>query len=159
MIDYNWNLQPDYNPEANKIFAKLYPNAKLGDQDWLDFRAQGLTDLIGIKNSGAAAHKKASYLVQTWPAKSDGTLFSSQFIKDKTGLDLDTILNFKGPKKLTYLVTELIWQQWAAEYGTEYFSPKWAGSAGNSFIKFVSRRTLPVVHVELSRFKGRYIRL
>lgn len=155
-IDYYWNLETDYNPVANQIFKSKYRRAKLGSATWLKFRAQGLTDLIGIMNNITFNSGKESFVVQTWPAQYDGSLFSSQVIRDYVGLDLDGILNLTGRKKLKYLSSELIWQHWASEYGPANFSPLWTRDVAQIFINFVNSRSTPVIHVELSPFTGSY---
>ncbi len=153
-VDYKWNAETDYNPEATKIFTKLYPRAKNGDATWLKFRAQGMTDLIGMLGMAVHSHKKSSYLVQTWPVGEDGELVSSQFLRDNTGLDLDAILNMKGTKKLNYFAAELMWQQWAAEYGTDKFPVAWTRKASLEFIRYVNGRSEPIIHLELTPFHG-----
>ena len=156
MIDYRWAKESDYNPVATQNFLAAYPTGQLGDQNWLNFRAQGLTNLVGILTSVAATANKKSYLVQTWPAKPDGTLFSADVIKDNIGLDLNAVLNFTGANKLTYLMCEFMWQQWAAEYGPANFSIAWTKSAATTFINFVGARSTPIIHVEISPFAGAF---
>lgn len=153
-IDYKWNQESDYNPVANKKFKKLYPKSEFGSQDWLNFRAQGLTDLIAIMNSVCAHHKKESYLVQTWPAQKDGHLFTTEMIKNNTGLDFESLFNLSGNKKLNYVMAELMWQQWAAEYGDAHFNPQWTVQATNEFLNIVNSRSTPLIHVEISEFTG-----
>lgn len=153
-VDYNWDQQSDYNHVANAIYKLHYPNGNLGDQNWLDFRAEGLTDLIAIMNATAHSFNKLSYLVQTWPAKKNGELFTSTQIKNNIGLNLDSILNLSGPKKLDFIMAELMWQQWAAEYGADHFPITWTRSATVEFIRFVNCRTKALVHLEISPFKG-----
>jgi hypothetical protein len=153
-VDYYWAKDADYNPDATTQYKAAYPAGTLGDQNWLNMRAKAMTDLIQILTSSAGAVGKNSYLVQTMPAKSDGTLFSSTVLKNNIGLDLDGIMALTGTSKLTYLMGELIWQQWAAEYGTTKFSPTWTRGASQAFISYVAGRTTPLVHVEVSSFSG-----
>lgn len=153
-VDYYWAKESDYNSVATEKFLVKFPGAQLGDQNWLNFRAQGMTDLIRILVSAAGAAKKNSYLVQTWPAKPDGSLFSSQVIKDNIGLDLDGILNLTGKYKLTYLMAELMWQQWAAEHGPTNFPVSWTTQAAQTFIQYVGTKSIPLLHVEMSLFGG-----
>ena len=156
-IDYRWMKESDYNNAATKKFKTTYPRGKLGDANWLKLRAQGLTDLVAIMNTKAAKYGKESYLVQTWPVKSDGTLFSNDLIRDSIGLDFNGILNLTGTSKLNYLTGELIWQMWAAEYGRPVFSPfGWTRQAAESFISLVANRSTPVIHVEISPFWGNF---
>lgn len=153
-IDLRWQKESDYNPVATSKFKRLYPNAKLGDDSWLQFRAQGLTDLISIMNSTAHFYSKSSYLVFTWPVQASGKLFEAEVSKNQIGLDIDGILRLTGTKKLDYLTGELIWQQWRAEYGTQNFSPAWTKQASLEFIDIINLRTKALIHVEITPFMG-----
>ncbi len=154
-VDFNWNKQADYNPVATAMFKSLYPDSPLGGDDWLFFRARGLTEVIATMNACAHQAGKKSYVVHTWPAKSNGKLYTGSEIKEMTGLDLRGILTLTGPSKLDYLVTELIWQQWAAEYGKQKFSEKWPQTAAKEVISFVNHRSGVMIHVEPTPFKGK----
>ena len=155
-VDYFWAKDTDYNSVATQKYFALYPAGQLGDQNWVNFRAKGMTGLIYIMTSAAGAAYKNSYLVQTWPAKADRSLFSATVIKDNMGLDLNAILNFTGTRKLTYLMAELMWQQWAAEYGPANFPVTWTKQAATTFINFVGTRSTPLLHVEISPFAGSF---
>lgn len=154
-IDYNWFGEADYNPFANMVYKVAFPNGELGDANWNSLRAQGLTDLIGIMNSIAHLFAKTTYLVQTWPAKVDGRLFSNAEIKSNIGLDFDGVLNLKNPERPDFIMAEFMWQQWAAEYGFGVFSEEWTRQAALNFMKFVDSRANVVVHLEISPFSGR----
>lgn len=153
-IDYRWQKESDYNPVSNSKFKALYPSANLGDATWLNFRAQGLTDLIALLNSTASLYNKTSYLINTWPALPDGRLYPSVVIKDNSGLDLDGILRLRGNKKLKYLTAELMWQQWAAEYGPDKFPVSWTRQASLEFISYLGTKSTPLIHVEVTPFIG-----
>ncbi len=153
-IDYKWQTESDYNPVSNAKFKAVNPASKLGDANWLNFRARGLTELIGIMNSAASSFKKESYLIHTWPAKASGELFSSKVIKDNIGLDFDGILSLSNDKKLDYLTAELMWQQWAAEHGPENFPIDWTHRAALEFINFVNLRSAVIIHIEVTPFMG-----
>lgn len=153
-VDYHWAKQSDYNSVSNNKFKNLYPKARLGDSTWLKFRAQGLTDLIDLMNTTAHSYNKQSYLVQTWTARSDGSLFSSDVLRDNMGLDINGILNLTNSNKLDFFMAELMWQQWAAEYGGTIFNPNWTQKASLDFINSVNNRSTPLVHVEITPFLG-----
>ena len=156
-IDYNWMKESDYNSAATKKFKSSYPGGKLGDANWLKLRAQGLTDLIAIMNTKAAKYGKKTFLVQTWPVKSDGTMYSADFIRDNIGLDFDGILNLTGTNKLNYLTGEFMWQMWAAEYVRPVYSPyNWTRQVAGNFISFVAGRSISVIHLEISPFWGTF---
>jgi hypothetical protein len=153
-VDYHWAKQSDYNSVSNNKFKNLYPKARLGDSTWLKFRAQGLTDLIDLMNTTAHSYNKQSYLVQTWTARSDGSLFSSDVLRDNIGLDINGILNLTNSNKLDFFMAELMWQQWAAEYGGTVFNPNWTKKASLDFINSVNNRSTPLIHVEITPFLG-----
>ncbi|MCC2678339.1 MAG: hypothetical protein K0R29_915 [Pseudobdellovibrio sp.] len=154
-VDFNWNKQTDYNPVATATFKSFYPDSPLGGDDWLFFRARGMTEVIAIMNASARNAGKKSYVVHTWPAKSNGKLYTGSEIKEMTGLDIHGLLKLEGPSKLDYLVTELIWQQWAAEYGKKKFTAQWPKEAAKEVIKFVNHRSGVMIHVEPTPFKGK----
>lgn len=154
MIDYNWNMSVDYNPKATAEFQKRYPNNKLGDATWKNFRAQGLTELIGIMSQQAHAYGKISAIVQTWAALKNGSLYSNQEMSDGMGFNFDQILNLTGTSKVDWMMSEFMWQQWAAEYGGTVFNPQWTRTVSMQFISFVNNRSTPIIHVEISPFSG-----
>lgn len=154
LIDYRWQSESDYNLVANQKFKALYPKGRLGDENWLNFRAQGLTDLIGIMNSAANLYRKDTYLIYAWPTQPDGKLISDTSIKEHTGLNLEGILNLRGRQKLKYLTAELIWQQMVAESGQNNMPIEWTREASLQFIDYVNSRALPIIHVEVTPFSS-----
>ena len=153
-IDYKWQKESDYNPVANAKFKRLFPLGTLGDENWLKFRADAMTELIILMNTAAHLYNKRSFLVHTWPAAANAKLFSTQDIKDHIGLDIEGILQLKGGLGLDFLSAELIWQQWAAEFGTENFNPRWTQQAAADFISQVNSNTKALVHVEVTPFRS-----
>jgi hypothetical protein len=154
MIDFNWDKTSDYNTIANQKFYSAYPTGVLGDANWLQHRALGLTTLHGIFSETAHAYGKPAMVVQTWTAGSTGALLSSASIRDGCGFDFDGIMNLPLSQRPDYLQAELMWQQWKAEYGTSVFTPEWTQTAGQSFVTKVAGRLQPVVHIEISNFSG-----
>lgn len=155
-VDYYWRKEVDYSAAANNAYKAKYPSGTLGDANWVSFRAQGMTDLIQILTSTANAAGKKSYLVQTLPAKPDGTLHPLSILRDNIGLDLDGIMAMPT-NKLNYVMAELIWQQWAADYGPTKFNPStWTRSATQAFKTLVGSRAIPIAHFEISTFVGAY---
>ena len=118
-IDYSWSESSDFNSVATIKFKSLYPIGLLRDSNWLKVRAQGLTDLIGIMNERVHLFKKKSFVVQTWDAKPNGQLIDSNELKNRTGFDFEGIMNLNGIYKMDYVMAEIIWQQWASEFGTQ----------------------------------------
>ncbi len=154
MVDYFWNKDSDYNSSSNAEFKIRYPNYSIGGTTWLKFRAQGLTNLIAMLSQTAHAVGKKSAVVQTWAINSDGTLYSSQSMRDGMGFDFNGLLNLTGTSKIDLFSAEFMWQQWKAEFGTPNFNPNWTRSAVLSFLNIVAGRSFPIIHVEISPFDG-----
>lgn len=156
-LDYFWSGVPDQNPAALTLFNAQYAGAAVGTASWLNFRAQEFLNLIKLFNQTVHAKAKESALVQTWTVKSDGTLLDVKSIKDSTGFDFIGVSTLSGTQKTDHLITEFIWQQWMAEYGTSVFSPDWISSIGASYnntIKAAGGTSDLIVHVEISTFSG-----
>ncbi|MDG0818125.1 hypothetical protein [Bdellovibrio svalbardensis] len=153
-VDCFWTGAPDYNPAANAAFKKKFPKGKLGDENWRKIRALGMTELIASVARTAHAHNIRAAVVQTWPSGYDGKLLTSDQVRDQVGFDFDGALNLKGPEKIDILTGEFLWQQWAAEYGGEVFTPAWTQKAAHDFVSFVRNRSTPIIHVEISPWYG-----
>lgn len=150
-IDWNWDWTTDYNSIHNQKYFAKYPSGTLGDANWKIFRAEGLTNLIKIMIADAHAKGTKTYVVQTWTAKSDGNLMRSEDIRDGAGFDFNGIMNLLV--KPDFVQAELIWQQWAAEYGSKtIFNADWTTKARDQFVTNVAGRTAAIVHVEISPF-------
>ena len=68
--------------------------------------------------------------------------------------DSNDVLNLKGDAKVLFVVAELLWQQWAAEYDKPIFTPQWTKKAAQTFLGFVGNRAVPILHVEISPWRG-----
>jgi hypothetical protein len=103
------------------------------------------------------AHSKKikAGVVQTWPARPSGRLFTSDEVRDRIGFSLNEILNLQNTQKLDFVIAEFLWQQWAAEYGTPIFTPAWTTGVAEEFIRFVDNRSQPIIHVEISPWHGK----
>ena len=155
-IDCFWMAESDYNPVANAEFFKRFPQGELGDDNWKKVRALGMTELLATMAEEVHAKGVLSGVVQTWPAYADGSLFSFEMVRDEVGYDLEGILNLQGPQKVDFVVGEIMWQQWAAEYGTPAFSPEWTRRAAHDFVSMVGNRSFPIMHVEISGWMGQH---
>jgi hypothetical protein len=49
---------------------------------------------------------------------------------------------------------EIIWQQWAALYGTEVFNYDWAAESAERLVRRTDGRARVMLHVELTDFGG-----
>ncbi len=154
MVDFFWDKSSDYNAASNTEFKKRFPKGTLGDSNWLKFRAQGLTELLGLMAKKTHAANKFSAVVQTWSVAKDGSLYSTASLRDGMGFDFDGILNLSGDAKMDIISGEFMWQQWRSEYGSAVFNPAWTRSAALAFLKYINNRSFPIVHVEISPFSG-----
>lgn len=154
MVDFFWNKSSDYNAASNNEYKKRFPRGSLGDVNWLKFRAQGLTDLLAIMAKRTHMANKFSAVVQTWSIAKNGSLYTTEYLRDGMGFDFDGVLNLSGTSKIDVITGEFMWQQWRSEYGGSIFIPEWTRSAAIEFIKFVNNRSLPIIHVEASPFSG-----
>ncbi|MNT34788.1 hypothetical protein D3C72_1707870 [compost metagenome] len=104
------------------------------------------------------AHAKGllSGVVQTWPARPNGTLYTNDEVRDRVGFNLDEILNLQGAQRMDFVMAEFLWQQWAAEYGNPIFTPGWTRTVSDEFIAFVGTRSMPIIHVEISPWHGEH---
>lgn len=155
-VDCYWNGEPDFNPEAVKAFYKLYPKGTPGDSNWKIARAKGLTDLLGLMAKTAHSLNLKAGVVQTWPALANGELYTFSHVRDFVGFDLNEILNLSGAQKVDFVVGELLWQQWRAEYGMKVFTPQWTKKAAIHFLKMVGTRSTGIIHVEISPWHGHH---
>ncbi len=151
VVDMNWDMSADYNPEATKAFQAAYPGAALGGPYWKVFRAQGITDLHEILAEEAHKAGKTAHSVQTWTVGSTGNLFPAKDIADGCGYDFNGVM--KIPAKLDVIVGEFMWQQWLNEYkSATIFNPDWSTKAAAAFKALVPTGVTPVFHFEISTF-------
>jgi hypothetical protein len=83
-------------------------------------------------------------------AWSNGAILSPRRQADESALDIDGLLD--GPHPPDWVNYELIWQQWAAIYGTEIFNTDWAGETAQRLMRRVDGRARVIFHVELTDF-------
>lgn len=155
IVDFNWDGASDYNKYAKARYAASYPKGRIGDENWLRFRAQGLTDLHRLLGLVAHNHKKEAHVVQTWSTVDNerGDLMSSEDIMLGSGFDFDGILNLDiADGRPDYMVGEFMWQQWQDTYENSAFNIAWTEKAANDFVAKVGQRSTPVIHIELSPF-------
>ncbi|RYZ95701.1 MAG: hypothetical protein EOP11_24525, partial [Proteobacteria bacterium] len=155
-FDLNWNGSVDFNPEALKQFGVRHPGAPKRGLAWEKFRSAMLTAHLARFFTLAHENLKQAFVVQTWPAKRDGSLVSSDEISQGLGFDWDATLNLPAPGRPDWANGELIFQQWRAKFGGATFTPAWAQAAGRSFAKFVGGRARTILHAEYSSFEGKY---
>lgn len=155
-VDCYWRGEADFNPAANQAFYSRFPNGSLGDDNWKTVRAQGVTDLIAMMSEISHKQNIKSGVVQTWPAEADGSLFTSEKMRDAVGFDLNGFLSLQDMQKVDFVVGELLWQQWRGEHGTEVFIPAWTLPASQDFEKLVANRSEVIIHIEISTWHGQH---
>ncbi len=155
-VDCYWRGEADFNPEANKAYYQLFPSGVLGDDNWKKVRALGVTQLLGMMAEISHEKNINAGVVQTWPAESDGELFTSEKMRDAVGFDLNDILSLTAQQKIDFVVGELLWQQWLGEYGTTVFTPAWTLPASLAFEKLVDGRSESIIHIEISPWRGQH---
>ncbi|RYZ97502.1 MAG: hypothetical protein EOP11_21930 [Proteobacteria bacterium] len=155
-FDLNWDGSVDYNEEAVKEFARRFPNASPRGSLWEKFRAALLTEHLGNMFALIHEHEKQAFVVQTWPARKDGSLLSSDEIMRGLGFDWQATLNLPGAARPDWVNGELIFQQWRAKFGGAVFTPAWTQTAAKTFTAFVGARARTILHAEYSNFDGKF---
>jgi hypothetical protein len=91
-----------------------------------------------------------TYIMTITDAWSNGSILSPRRQADESALDIDGLLD--GPHPPDWVNFELIWQQWAAIYGTEVFNANWAADTAQRLMRRVDGRARVMFHVELTDF-------
>ncbi|MDM8553537.1 family 10 glycosylhydrolase [Desulfococcaceae bacterium HSG7] len=161
-VDYEGPDNADYNAQATKAFLALHPLSELGrnSEAWLKFRADTLTQLHQILFDVARGKQKKSFVVQTWTAREDGSLWTAKEIRNTFGFDFHEIVSRDDPQSAPDgVVVQVIAQQWKHLYRNKpetenIFVPKWTATAGKT-----ARQQLKIpensrfmIHIELTDF-------
>ena len=150
-----WGNQACYCDVCRREFAKAYPNRQQGGPEWKQFRAQGLTEFLSQCLGAVSAEGIDTYIMTITDAWSNGAILSPRRQADESGLDIDALLDTEhAPDWVNF---ELIWQQWAAIYGTEVFNSTWAAEIGQQLVRRVDGRSKIVFHVELTDFGSQHM--
>ncbi len=141
-IDELWDNGADYHSSMTAGFTGSFDSP-----EWKAHRALGLTELHDAVFGAVRAAGKPAFVVQTWAAGADGSLLSSEAIRDGSGFDWDGILDL-GPD---YAMAELMFQQWRALFPDGGFSAAWTAAAAAEFVARTAGRAAALIHVEASR--------
>jgi len=145
-----WGAQACYCDVCRREFAAAHPNHPLGGPEWLRYRAEGLTEFLSQCVQAISDEGPDTYLMTISDAWSNGAILSPRRQADESGLDIDALLDKEhAPDWVNF---ELIWQQWAAIYGTEVFNTGWAEETAEQLMRRVEGRARVVFHVELTDF-------
>jgi hypothetical protein len=147
-----WGDTACYNPVDTALFEELHPHVAYPGPEWRIYRGDTLTGFL--QETAALCHQagREFHVTQTLTAWADGTLATSDQLRDAIGFDLDGILS-DGDYRPDVFVAELIWQQWQAAYGApEVFTPAWTAWGTQQALARVAGRAALLSHVELVDF-------
>jgi hypothetical protein len=147
----NWfGDQACYCQVCNREFASQHPGEPAGKGVWRDFRAEGMTAFLSSCMKAIADQGIDSYLMTLSDAWSNGAILSPRRQAEESGLDMEALLD--GPYPPDWVNYEIIWQQWAAIYGTQVFDYDWAEETARRLARRTDGRARVVFHLELTDF-------
>lgn len=147
----NWfGDQACYCEVCRREFQKAYPGEPLGKKKWRDFRTKSLTDFLSGCIKAVSEQGIDSYIMTISDAWSNGAILTPQRQAEESGFDLEALLD--GPYPPDWVNFEIIWQQWAALYGTQIFNYDWAEETARRLVRRTDGRANVLLHVELTDF-------
>lgn len=147
----NWfGDQACYCDACRKEFALKHPGERLAGPVWREFRSEGLTEFLSGCLQQVAEQGIETYVMTISDAWSNGAILSPRRQAEESGFDLDALLD--GPCPPDWINFEIIWQQWAAIYGTEVFNYDWAAETARRLVRRTDGRARVMLHVELTDF-------
>ncbi|HUU54304.1 MAG TPA: family 10 glycosylhydrolase [Armatimonadota bacterium] len=147
----NWfGDQACYCEVCRQAFAAEHPQEPLGREVWRRFRAQSLTDFLSGCMKAVSQEGIDTYIMTISDAWSNGAILSPRRQAEESGFDLEALLD--GPYPPDWVNFEIIWQQWAAIYGTEVFNYDWAEETARRLVRRTDGRAHVLLHVELTDF-------
>jgi hypothetical protein len=147
----NWfGAQACYCEVCRRDFVHAHPGEPTGSATWRKFRAQGLTDFLSACMQPVVEHGIETYVMTISDAWSNGAILSPRRQAEESGFDLEALLD--GPYPPDWINFEIIWQQWAAIYGTDVFNYDWAVETGRRLVRRTDGRSRVLLHVELTDF-------
>jgi len=146
-----WGQETCYCDHCREQFARAHPGAQPGGEEWRSFRAEGLTQILLATTRAARRLGMESHVTTVFTARPDGSLMASREVRDATGFDLEALL--ASADRPEVIQAELIWQQWAAEYGGRgVFGPEWTTRAVRDAKRMVAGRARLICHLEVTDF-------
>ncbi len=147
----NWfGTQACYCDVCRDAFARAHPGEPLGEEVWRAFRAEGLTDFLSECIEAAEQEGIETYIMTICDAWSNGAILSPRRQAAESGFDLEALLD--GPHPPDWVNFEIIWQQWAAIYGTQVFNYDWTEETARRLVRRTDGRAHVLLHVELTDF-------
>ncbi len=152
----NWfGDQACYCQVCNRDFAQKHPGEPLGKQAWRRFRSEGMTAFLNGCIAAIANQGIDSYLMTLSDAWSNGAILAPRRQSDESGLDMEALLD--GPHPPDWVNYEIIWQQWAALYGTQAFNYDWAEQTAARLARRTDGRARVLFHLELTDFGSQHM--
>jgi hypothetical protein len=152
----NWfGDQACYCQVCNREFASQRPGEPPGGQAWRQFRADGMTGFLSSCMKAISDQGIDSYLMTLSDAWSNGAILSPRRQTEESGLDMEALLD--GPHPPDWVNYEIIWQQWAAIYGTEVFNYQWAEETARRLARRTDGRARVIFHLELTDFGSQHM--
>jgi hypothetical protein len=146
-----WGDHACHCEQCQGQFAQTHPSAPLPGAQWRKFRAEGLTSLLLASSRLAHSYGREAHFTTVFTAGRDGNLLASRAVRDVIGFDLEAVLD--SPDRPDVIQAELIWQQWATEYGDgSTFTSEWTRKAVTQAKDMVKGRARLIAHIEVTDF-------
>ena len=135
----NWNGHQCYCDACTKIKGEDL------------FTSKGLTETLIASVRLIHEYDKKASVTTVVSIHEDGGILSIQDQRDRTGFDLNGILDSK--EKPDWLNVELMWQQWAElVQNKDIFTPEWTLGAAKSVKQQIDGRAKVIAHLEMTSF-------
>ncbi len=150
-----WGDTACYCDYCARSFASRYPGKPLGGPEWRQNRTEGLTEFMTECMGAISGQGVDAYVLTICDAWNNGALLTSPRQAEESGFDLDALLDSPHPPDSVNF--EVIWQQWAALYGTQVFNYDWASETAQRLKNRVDGRARTIIHVEITDFGNQHM--
>ena len=152
----NWfGDQACYCQVCKGEFASQHAGEPPGKHVWRQFRAEGMTEFLSSCMKAIADQGIDSYLMTLSDAWSNGAILSPRRQAEESGLNMEALLD--GPHPPDWVNYEIIWQQWAAVYGSQVFNYDWAEETARRLARRTDGRARVIFHLELTDFGSQHM--
>ena len=150
-----WGDTACYCDVCRREFASHYPGKPLGGSEWRQQRTKGLTRFLVECMKAISDQGVDAYILTICDAWDNGALLTPGRQAEESGFDLDALLDSPYPPDCVNF--EVIWQQWAALYGTQFFNYDWAAQTAQQLKNRVDGRARTIIHVEITDFGNQHM--
>jgi len=150
-----WGDTACYCNYCARSFASRYPDKPLGGPEWRKNRTKGLTEFMTECMGAISGQGVDAYVLTICDAWNNGALLTPARQAEESGFDLDALLDSPHPPDGVNF--EVIWQQWAALYGTQVFNYDWASETAQRLKNRVDGRARTIIHVEITDFGNQHM--